>query len=169
MPTDRSVPPTQPEGQPFHDDHRYRCASGRFWRYHPSPPPSKRSTNSSWRQLAQQRLNRSRWGNQIRADHSPAWVSFHERTTLNLDELTLTDNEANLGPAIIAPLRDTRVIAGALVVVGRSGHRNKFSDDERDLVASYADHAAIALQYSITQQRILELDRRDRGDDLTVR
>jgi two-component system, NarL family, sensor histidine kinase DevS len=105
-------------------------------------------------------------GQSIRADHSPVWVSFHERTTLNLDELTLTDNEANLGPAIIAPLSDTRVIAGALVV-GRSGHRNKFSDDERDLVASYADHAAIALQYSITQHgNVAAADRAHRGASL---
>ena len=103
-------------------------------------------------------------GLSIRAGHSPVWAAFHDRTTLNLDEVTLIDNEVNLGPAIIAPLRDTHVIAGALVV-GRSTHRSKFSNDERDLVASYADHAAVALQYSTTQQRIIELDRRDRSDD----
>ena len=107
-------------------------------------------------------------GLSIRADHSPVWVAFHDRMTLNLDELTLIDNEVNLGPAIIAPLRDTHVIAGALVV-GRSAHRGKFSNDERDLVAGYADHAAVALQYSTTQQRILELDRRDRSDDSRLR
>jgi GAF domain-containing protein len=100
-------------------------------------------------------------GLSIRADHSPVWVAFRDRKTLNLAELTLIDNEVSLGPAIIAPLRDTRVIAGALVV-GRSTHPNRFSDEERDLVTSYADHAAVALQYSITQQRILELERRDR-------
>lgn len=109
-----------------------------------------------------------RLGLSIRAGHSPVWVAFHERTILNLDRLTLIDNGVNLGPAIVAPLRDTRVIAGALVV-GHSTHRSEFSDDERDLVAGYADHAAVALQYSITQQRILELDRRDRGDDTLLR
>ena len=107
-------------------------------------------------------------GLSIRADHSPVWAAFHDRTTLNLDALTLIDNEVNLGPAIIAPLRDTHVIAGALVV-GRSTHRSKFTNDERHLVASYADHAAVALQYSTTQQRIIELDRRDRGDDPPLR
>jgi GAF domain-containing protein len=107
-------------------------------------------------------------GLSIRADHSPVWAAFHDRTTLNLDKLTLIDHEVNLGPAIIAPLRDTHVIAGALVV-GRSTHRSKFTYDERDLVASYADHAAVALQYSTTQQRIIELDRRDRGDDPPLR
>ena len=99
-------------------------------------------------------------GLSIRADHSPVWVAFRDRKTLNLAELTLIDNEVSVGPAIIAPLRDTRVIAGARVV-GRSTHPNRFSEEERDLVASYADHAAVALQYSITQQRILELERRD--------
>jgi GAF domain-containing protein len=107
-------------------------------------------------------------GLSIRADHSPVWAAFHDRTTLNLDKLTLIDHEVNLGPAIIAPLRDTHVIAGALVV-GRSTHGSKFTYDERDLVASYADHAAVALQYSTTQQRIIELDRRDRGDDPPLR
>ena len=107
-------------------------------------------------------------GLSIRADHSPVWAAFHDRTTLNLDELTLIGDEVNLGPAIIAPLRDTHVIAGALVV-GRSTHRSKFTNDERHLVASYADHAAVALQYSTTQQRIIELDRRDRGDDPPLR
>jgi len=103
-------------------------------------------------------------GLSIRADHSPVWVAFRDRMTLNLDELTLMSSKTNLGPAIVAPLRDTRVIAGALVV-GRSVHRGAFSEEECELVASYADHAAVALQYSTTQQRILDLERRDRGDD----
>jgi hypothetical protein len=34
----------------------------------------------------------------------------------------------------------------------------RFTDDERDLIGGYADHAAVALQYSATQQRILELE-----------
>ena len=72
----------------------------------------------------------------------------------------LSNDGANLGPAIIAPLRDTlRYRRGA----GRRAHHtpqpihNPFTDDERDLLAGYADHAAVALQYSMTQQRTLEL------------
>jgi GAF domain-containing protein len=56
------------------------------------------------------------------------------------------------------------VIAGALVV-GRTSHRTAFTDDDRELVAGYADHAAVALQYSTTQQRILELENRERTED----
>lgn len=93
----------------------------------------------------------------IPADHSPAWVAFRDHTTLNLGEFSLPDAE-NLGPAIVAPLRDTRVIAGALVV-GRTDHHRAFTEEERELVASYADHAAVALQYAATQQRIFELER----------
>ena len=93
----------------------------------------------------------------IRPDHSPAWIAFHDRTTVNVVGFTLIEDEVNLGPAIVAALRATRVIAGILVV-GRGTHRMRFTDDERDLVAGYADHAAVALQYSATQQRILELE-----------
>ena len=100
----------------------------------------------------------------IRANYSPVWVAFHDCVTLNLRELRLTADAVDLGPAIVAPLRDTNVIAGALVV-GRTNHRTGFTEDERDLVAGYADHAAVALQYSTTQQRILELEHRDRTED----
>ena len=92
----------------------------------------------------------------IRPDHSPAWIAFHDRTTVNVVGFTLIEDEVNLGPAIVAALRATRVIAGILVV-GRGTHRMRFTDDERDLVAGYADHAAVALQYSAAQRRILEL------------
>ncbi len=103
----------------------------------------------------------------IRPDHSPVWIAVHDRTTLSFVGFTLNDDALNLGPAIVAPLRGTHVIGGTLVV-GRSTHRHPFSDDERDLVAGYADHAALALQYSTTQQRILELERRDRNGDQTL-
>jgi GAF domain-containing protein len=100
----------------------------------------------------------------IRADDSPVWVAFHDHITLNLRELMLSADTVDLGPAIVAPLRDTNVIAGALVV-GRTSHRTAFTDDDRELVAGYADHAAVALQYSTTQQRILELENRERTED----
>ncbi len=101
-------------------------------------------------------------GSSIPADNSPIWVALRDQTALNLAEFTLTDDGAELGPAIIAPLRDTHLIAGALVM-GRSLARTRFTDEQRDLVAGYADHTAVALQYATTQQRILELDRRERN------
>lgn len=104
-------------------------------------------------------------GRVIPANHSPVWVAFHDRTTLNSEKFT--HDAVELGPAIVAPLRGTHVIAGALIV-GRTGPRAGFTDDERDLVAGYADHAAVALQYSTTQRRILELDDRDRTDKTPV-
>lgn len=107
-------------------------------------------------------------GRSIPADHSPVWQAFHKRQTLNLAEFRLIDDAVTLGSAIAAPLRDTRVIAGALVV-GRSTHPSPFTDEERDLLAGYADHAAVGLQYSTTQQRILELERRDRKADTSSR
>lgn len=100
----------------------------------------------------------------LRANHSPVWVAFHDDATLNLRELTLTADAVDLGPAIVAPLRDTNVIAGALVV-GRTSSRIAFTEDERDLVAGYAEHSAVALQYSTTRQRILELEHRERTED----
>lgn len=103
----------------------------------------------------------------ISASDSPVWAALRDRVTFNLEEFTLADERVDLGPAIVAPLRDTRMIAGALLV-GRTGLRAAFTDDERDLVAGYADHAAVALQYSSTQRRILELDNRDRGDQISA-
>jgi len=97
----------------------------------------------------------------IQADHSPVWVAFHDRVTLNLRELGLTADAVDPGPAIVAPLLDANVIAGALVV-GRTSHGAAFTEDERELVAGYADHAAVALQYSTTRRRILELEHRER-------
>jgi hypothetical protein len=96
----------------------------------------------------------------IRPDHSPAWIAFHDRTAVNVVEFTLIEDDVDLGPAIVAALHSTRVMAGTLVV-GRGPHRTPFTADESDRVAGYADHAAVALQYSAAQQRILELERRD--------
>jgi hypothetical protein len=96
----------------------------------------------------------------IRPDHSPAWIAFHDRTAVNVVEFTLIEDDVDLGPAIVAALQSTRVMAGTLVV-GRGPHRTPFTADESDRVAGYADHAAVALQYSAAQQRILELERRD--------
>jgi two-component system, NarL family, sensor histidine kinase DevS len=100
----------------------------------------------------------------IRADSAPVWAAFHDHVTLNLRELVLTADAVDLGPAIVAPLRDKNVIAGALVV-GRTSHRAAFTEDDRELVAGYADHAAVALQYSTTRQRILELEDRERTEE----
>jgi two-component system, NarL family, sensor histidine kinase DevS len=97
----------------------------------------------------------------IQADHSAVSAAFHDHVTLNLREFELTADAVDLGPAIVAPLRDTNVIAGALVV-GRRSHGAAFTEEECELVAGYADHAAVALQYSTTQQRILELEHRER-------
>ena len=104
----------------------------------------------------------------IRPDHSPAWIAFRDQTTVNVVGFTPIEDEVNFGPAIAAALRGTRVIAGTLVV-GRRTHQKPFTDDERDLVAVYADHAAVALQYSAAQQRILELERSDRNNHPTSR
>ena len=91
----------------------------------------------------------------IRPDHSPAWIAFHDRTTVNVVGFTLIEDEVNLGPAIVAALR-----AHASRDTGSWARHTpmRFTDDERDLVAGYADHAAVALQDSATQQRILELE-----------
>jgi GAF domain-containing protein len=99
----------------------------------------------------------------IRADHSAVWLAFHDRAALNQRELRLTADAVDLGPALVAPLRDTNVIAGTLVV-GRTSLRAAFTGDERDLVAGYADHAAVALQYCAIQQRIVELEHRERTE-----
>lgn len=96
----------------------------------------------------------------IRSHESPLWSAFHQRQALNLAALELVGDTSDLGPAVVAPLRDTRVMAGALAVV-RTGEHGAFTDEDSDMVATFADYAAIALQYTTTQQRIVELESHD--------
>jgi two-component system sensor histidine kinase DevS len=73
------------------------------------------------------------------------------------------------GPALLLPLRATDTLAGVVVVL-RQGSPGSFTDEQLEMMAAFADQAALALQLATSQRRMRELDvltDRDRiADDL---
>ncbi len=60
------------------------------------------------------------------------------------------------GPALVLPLRATDAVPGVLVAV-RSVGAQPFRDQELDMMAAFADQAALAWQLASTQHRMREL------------
>ncbi|HUH71425.1 MAG TPA: GAF domain-containing sensor histidine kinase [Mycobacterium sp.] len=61
------------------------------------------------------------------------------------------------GPALVLPLRTTDTVAGVIVILRRTG-AYPFSDEQLDMMAAFADQAALAWQLAVTQRRMRELD-----------
>lgn len=61
------------------------------------------------------------------------------------------------GPALILPLRAADAVAGVVVVLRDSGAA-PFTDEQLDMMAAFADQAALAWQLATTQRRMRELD-----------
>ena len=61
------------------------------------------------------------------------------------------------GPALVLPLRATDTVAGVLVVLRPPGAQ-PFNDEQLDMMAAFADQAALAWQLATTQRRMRELD-----------
>ncbi|WNG95403.1 GAF domain-containing sensor histidine kinase [Mycobacterium sp. ITM-2016-00318] len=61
------------------------------------------------------------------------------------------------GPALVLPLRATDTVAGVLVALRRAGAQ-PFRADELDMMAAFADQAAVAWQLASTQRHMRELD-----------
>lgn len=61
------------------------------------------------------------------------------------------------GPALLLPLRAADTVAGVVVVL-RQGATQSFTDDQLEMMAAFADQAALALQLATSQRRMRELD-----------
>jgi signal transduction histidine kinase len=61
------------------------------------------------------------------------------------------------GPALVLPLRTTETVAGVLLALRPPG-AHPFSDDQLDMVAAFADQAALAWELATAQRRMRELD-----------
>jgi signal transduction histidine kinase len=61
------------------------------------------------------------------------------------------------GPALVLPLRTTDTVAGVLVALRRTGDY-PFTAEQLDMMAAFADQAALAWQLASTQRRMRELD-----------
>jgi two-component system, NarL family, sensor histidine kinase DevS len=84
--------------------------------------------------------------------------AFADRTPLRLEKLEITVcSERSAGPALVLPLRATDSVAGVLVAMRHEGVR-PFTDEQLDMMAAFADQAALAWQLATTQRRMRELD-----------
>jgi len=83
---------------------------------------------------------------------------FKDRTPRRLDILDLTiAGFTEPGPALLLPLRVADTAAGVLVVLRRGG-LPPFTDEQLDMMAAFADQAALAWQLAKSERRMRELD-----------
>jgi two-component system, NarL family, sensor histidine kinase DevS len=84
--------------------------------------------------------------------------AFHDRNPSRFDRLDLgLDELSPTGPGLVLPLRATDTVAGVLVVLRQAGDP-PFSDGQLDMMAAFADQAAVAWQLATSQRRMRELD-----------
>ena len=80
---------------------------------------------------------------------------FLDRTPRRLDRLDLGLGDP--GPVLVLPLRATDTVAGVLVALRHAG-APRFTDEQLDMMAAFADQAALAWQLAISQRRMREFD-----------
>jgi signal transduction histidine kinase len=84
--------------------------------------------------------------------------AFVQRTPGRFDSIELAPGEmTRTGPALVLPLRATDTVAGVLVALRQAGS-HPFSAEELDMMAAFADQAAVAWQLASTQRHLRELD-----------
>lgn len=83
---------------------------------------------------------------------------FHDRTPRRFDRLDLAvDGPVELGPALVLPLRAADTVAGVLVAL-RSADEQPFSDKQLDMMAAFADQAALAWRLATAQRQMREVE-----------
>jgi signal transduction histidine kinase len=90
-------------------------------------------------------------------NNTPIGESFRRRVPGRFDSLQIADGLEPTGPALVLPLRATDTVAGVLVALRPAGAQ-PFSADQLDIMAAFADQAALAWQLASTQRRMRELD-----------
>ena len=84
--------------------------------------------------------------------------AFLERTPLRIDSIELgAPTGINAGPALVLPLRTSDMVAGVVVALRNKGE-HPFGDEQLDMMAGFADQAAMAWQLATAQRRMRELD-----------
>lgn len=83
---------------------------------------------------------------------------FHDRTPHRFDRLDLAvDGPVEPGPALVLPLRAADTVAGVLVAL-RSADEQPFSDKQLDMMAAFADQAALAWRLATAQRQMREVE-----------
>lgn len=83
---------------------------------------------------------------------------FHDRTPRRFDRLDLAvDGQVEPGPALVLPLRAADTVAGVLVAL-RSADEQPFSDKQLDMMAAFADQAALAWRLATAQRQMREVE-----------
>lgn len=83
---------------------------------------------------------------------------FHDRTPRRFDRLDLAvDDPVEPGPALVLPLRAADTVAGVLVAL-RSADEQPFSDKQLDMMAAFADQAALAWRLATAQRQMREVE-----------
>jgi signal transduction histidine kinase len=82
--------------------------------------------------------------------------AFVQRNPGRFDRFDLAANETASGPALVLPLRATDAVAGVLVALRPAGAQ-PFNSEELDMMAAFADQAALAWQLASTQRQMREL------------
>lgn len=83
---------------------------------------------------------------------------FHDRTPRRFDRLDLAvDGPVEPGPALVLPLRAADTVAGVLVAL-RSADEQPFSDKQLDMMAAFADQAALAWRLTTAQRQMREVE-----------
>ncbi|MBP1821013.1 signal transduction histidine kinase [Mycobacterium sp. OAE908] len=83
--------------------------------------------------------------------------AYVQRAPGRFDRFELDAGETTVsGPALVLPLRATDTVAGVLVAVRPKGAR-PFTGEELDMMAAFADQAALAWQLASTQRQMREL------------
>ncbi|RAU96655.1 GAF domain-containing sensor histidine kinase [Mycolicibacter senuensis] len=95
-------------------------------------------------------------GDTIPVAGSSVGEAFSQRKPRQVARLALPGIDAT-GPALILPLRAADAVAGVVVVM-RHGTSIPFSVEQLDMMAAFADQAALAWQLATSQRRMHELD-----------
>lgn len=83
---------------------------------------------------------------------------LHDRTPRRFDRLDLAvDGPVEPGPALVLPLRAADTVAGVLVAL-RSADEQPFSDKQLDMMAAFADQAALAWRLATAQRQMREVE-----------
>ncbi|WP_282778222.1 MULTISPECIES: GAF domain-containing protein [unclassified Nocardia] len=83
-----------------------------------------------------------------------------DRTPVRCDDASRIDlgvPHGDAGPALVLPLHTTDSTLGVLITLRAAGSA-PYSDEVTDLIAAFADQAALAMRLAVAQRRMRELD-----------